>query len=105
MRSKVKEMLSEIQVYETIIMPKPFVKPNGIIVDTPICEVVYKNNLEAEILDMITNELKWLDHKTEYISKLEEQVDELEIENFDLKERIEQLEGKYETEGYDDSRY
>jgi len=105
MRSKVKEMLSKIQVYETMIMPKPFVKHNGIIVDTPILEVVYKNNLEAEILDMITNELKWLDHKTEYISKLEEQVDELEIENFDLKERIEQLEGKYETEGYDDSRY
>jgi predicted nuclease with TOPRIM domain len=87
MRKTVKEALNKIGNFGDY---------KGILKKSMVCKEAY---------EVIKNELKWLDHKTEYISKLEEQVDELEIENFDLKERIEQLEGKYETEGYDDSRY
>jgi len=58
-----------------------------------------------EQLEIITNELEWLDHYVENVNKLEQEVDELYLENFDLKERIEQLEGKYETDDYDRSRY
>ena len=43
------DVLNKIQIYEHIIIPKPFIRENGIVVDAPIKEVIYKNNLESEI--------------------------------------------------------
>ena len=39
------------------------------------------------------------------IESLEEEYDKLDDENYKLKRRIEELENKYEREGYDNSRY
>ena len=43
--------------------------------------------------------------RSEYIFELEKQVDELELENFDLREEVERLENKYENNDRDWSRY
>jgi hypothetical protein len=53
-----------------------------------------RNSFEVAVYDephfqTIKNELKWLDHYVEYVNKLETQVNKLEIENFDLKDKLE----------------
>jgi prefoldin subunit 5 len=51
-----------------------------------------------EALDLIKTELDWLEHYSKHIEKLEDKLDK-------ANERIEELENKYETEGYDETRY
>jgi polyhydroxyalkanoate synthesis regulator phasin len=56
-------------------------------------------------MDTIQQELKWANHYREGFTRQEIEIDLLEDEIVILKDRIEELENKYEREGYDDTRY
>ncbi len=56
-------------------------------------------------MDTIQQELKWGNHYREGFTRQEIEIDLLEDEIVILKDRIEELENKYEREGYDDTRY
>jgi len=62
-------------------------------------EVVKENLLKQEM------GIGYVQDAIDYILDLEDTLEKLDNDNFDLTQRVEQLEGKYETEGYDDTRY
>ena len=62
-------------------------------------EVVKENLLKNEM------GIGYVQDAIDYIEYLEKENDKFEEDNFNLKQRVEQLENKYECEPYDTTRY